>query len=128
MFKALNNGEIDKKEFQVLHELHLKVINKLSNVDRKMEAEMRTQLQKHLLEEISEIKKTPRKKIPHDLHTLSCLLSSVLPKLISSKIFTTNLIIYGKVRKPLRSCKSLARKNQHSTRNGCLDKLSGKCT
>ena len=43
--KALNNAEIDEREFQVLQELHLKVINELSNVDHKMEAEMRTQLQ-----------------------------------------------------------------------------------
>ena len=43
--KALNNGEIDEQEFQVLQELHLKVINKLSNVDCKMESETRNQLQ-----------------------------------------------------------------------------------
>ena len=30
--KALNNGEIDEREFQVLQELHLKVINELANV------------------------------------------------------------------------------------------------
>ena len=50
--KVLNNGEIDEWEFQVLQELHLKVINK-SNVDHKMELETRNQLQKSLLEEIS---------------------------------------------------------------------------
>ena len=44
--KVLNKGEIDEGEFQVLQELHLKVINELSNVDRKMEAEIRTHLQK----------------------------------------------------------------------------------
>ena len=49
--KALNNGEIDERDFQVLQELHLKIINKLSNVDHKMEAKMRTQLQKNLLDE-----------------------------------------------------------------------------
>ena len=41
--KGLGNGKIDKKEFQVLQDLHLKVINELSNVDRKMESETRTQ-------------------------------------------------------------------------------------
>ena len=58
--KALNNGEIDAQEFQVLHDLHLKVIKELANIDRKMELETRTQLQKNLLEEIKEIKKTLR--------------------------------------------------------------------
>ena len=46
----------DEREFQVLQELHLKVINKLSNVDCKMESEMKTQFEKNLLEEINEIK------------------------------------------------------------------------
>ena len=45
----------------MLQALHLKVINELSNVDHKMEAETRTQLQKNLLEEINEIKKELRK-------------------------------------------------------------------
>ena len=56
--KALNNGEIDKQEFSMLQEIHLKVTNNLSNVDGKMETEMRTQLQKNLLEEINDIKNT----------------------------------------------------------------------
>ena len=47
--KAFNNGEIDKQEFQVLQELHLKLINELSNVIPKMEVETRTQLQKNVL-------------------------------------------------------------------------------
>ena len=44
--KALNNGEIDEQEFQVLQDLHLRVINELSNVDRKIKSETRNQLQK----------------------------------------------------------------------------------
>ena len=53
--KALNNGEIDERKFQVLQELHLKVVNELSSIDRKMEAETRNQLQTNILEEINEI-------------------------------------------------------------------------
>ena len=60
--KSLDNGEIDEREFQVLQELHLKVINELVNVDRKMESENRNQSQKSLLEEMSEIKRTLRKR------------------------------------------------------------------
>ena len=119
--KALNNGLIDERDFQVLQELHLKVINDLANVDRKMESETRTQSQKILLEEM---RKTQEQEMPHDLLTLSCLLSSVLPKWISSKISTTNLIIFGKVRK----LQELSKESQQSSRNGSLDKLSGKCT
>ena len=44
--KALNNDEIDEREFSMLQELHLKVINELANVDGKVEAETRIQLQK----------------------------------------------------------------------------------
>ena len=49
--KTLSNSEIDEREFQVLQELHL-------NGQCKMESETRTQLQKNLLEEINEIRKT----------------------------------------------------------------------
>ena len=48
LYKALNNGEIDEGEFQVLQDLHVKEINELANVDRKMETETRTQLQNSL--------------------------------------------------------------------------------
>ena len=46
MSKALKNGEIDEREFQVLQELHLKVINELANANHKIELETRRQLQK----------------------------------------------------------------------------------
>ena len=60
--KSLNNDEIDEREFGMLQDLHFKVINNLANVDRKMESENRNQLQKSLLEEINQIKKTLRKR------------------------------------------------------------------
>ena len=55
--KALDNGEIDEREFGVLQDLHLKVITELANVDHKIEAETRNQLQKNLQKEINEKKK-----------------------------------------------------------------------
>ena len=58
--KALNNDEIDEREFQVLQNFNLKVINELASIDCKVESETRTQLQKSLLKEINEIKKTLR--------------------------------------------------------------------
>ena len=48
--KALKDHKIDEQEFAMLQTLHLEVLNGLANVDRKMEAETRTQLQKSLLE------------------------------------------------------------------------------
>ena len=60
--KALNNGEIDEREFDILQNLHLKLSSELANIDRKMESEMRVQLQKNLQEEINEIKRSLRKR------------------------------------------------------------------
>ena len=61
--KALNDGRVDEREFSMLQELHLRVLNKLSSLDRKMEAETRTQLQKSLLEEISDLKRKVEIKV-----------------------------------------------------------------
>ena len=55
--KALRNGKIDEEEFDMLQTFHLKVLNELTSVDHKMEAESRNQYEKSLLEEINKIKK-----------------------------------------------------------------------
>ena len=60
--KALNNGGIDERESNRLQMLHLGALNDLANVDHKMESETRTQLQKSLLEEINNLKKTDGKE------------------------------------------------------------------
>ena len=39
---ALKNGVIDEEEFNTLHTLHLETLNKLTGVDRRMEAENRS--------------------------------------------------------------------------------------
>ena len=54
---ALKNGVIDEEEFNMLQTLHLETLNKLTGVDRRMEAEHRSLVEKNLLEEINEIKK-----------------------------------------------------------------------
>ena len=54
---ALKNGIIDEEEFNMLQTLHLETLNKLTGVDRRMEAEHRSLVEKSLLEEINEIKK-----------------------------------------------------------------------
>ena len=54
---ALKNGVIDEEEFNTLQTLHLKTLNELTGVDRRMEVEHRSLVKKSLLEEINEIKK-----------------------------------------------------------------------
>ena len=44
--KVLNDGRADEQEFGMLQTFYLGVLNKLANVDPKMEAETRTLLQK----------------------------------------------------------------------------------
>ena len=54
--KTLKNGKIDEEEFNVLQTFHLKTMNELTGIDRKMKAENRNQFEKSLLEEINETK------------------------------------------------------------------------
>ena len=56
--KALINGKIDEEKFKMLQTLHLKTLNELSDVNRKIGAENRNQFKESLLEEINNIKKT----------------------------------------------------------------------
>ena len=54
---ALKNGVIDEEEFNTLQTLHLETLNELTGIDRRMEAEQRSLVEKSLLEEINELKK-----------------------------------------------------------------------
>ena len=54
---ALKNGVIDEEEFNMLQTLHLETLNELTGVDRRMEAEYRSLVEKILMEEINELKK-----------------------------------------------------------------------
>ena len=53
---ALKNGVIDEEEFNMLQTLHLETLNELTGIDRRMEAEHRSLVEKSLLEEINELK------------------------------------------------------------------------
>ena len=44
--KVLNDHKIDRLEFDMIQALHFEALNELANVDHKMEAEIRSQLQK----------------------------------------------------------------------------------
>ena len=54
---ALKNGIIDEEEFNTLQTLHLETLNELTGIDRRMEAEHRSLVEKSLMEEINELKK-----------------------------------------------------------------------
>ena len=54
---ALKNGVIDEEEFDMLQTLHLETLNELTGVNRRMEGEYRSLVEKSLLEEINKIKK-----------------------------------------------------------------------
>ena len=55
--KSLKNGIINEEEFNTLQMLHLETLNELTGVDRRMEVEHRSLVEKSLLEEINELKK-----------------------------------------------------------------------
>ena len=54
---AMKNGVIDEEEFNTLQTLHLKTLNELTGVNRRMEAENRSPVEKSLMEEINNMKK-----------------------------------------------------------------------
>ena len=59
---ALTNGIIDEEEFNTLQTLYLETLNELTGVDRRMEAENRSLVEKSLMEEINELKKKAETK------------------------------------------------------------------
>ena len=54
---TLKDGIIDEEEFNMLQTLHLGTLNELAGVDRAMEVEHRSLVEKSLLEQINNIKK-----------------------------------------------------------------------
>ena len=60
---ALKNGVINEEEFNMLQMLHFEMLNELTGVDRRMEAEHRSLVKKSLLEEINEVKKNTGKRV-----------------------------------------------------------------
>ena len=59
---ALKNGIINEEEFNTLQTLHLETLNELMGVNRRMEAENRSLLEKSLMEERNELKKKAETK------------------------------------------------------------------
>ena len=71
---SLKDGQIDDKEFKMLQTLHLEMLNELTGVDRRMEAEHRSLVKKSLLEEINELKKKQEQKFNCLLAVSFCVL------------------------------------------------------
>ena len=59
---ALKDCIIDEEEFNTLQMLHLETLNELTGVDRRMEAENRSLVEKSLMEGINELKKKAETK------------------------------------------------------------------
>ena len=55
--KSLKDCEINEEEFNTLQTLHLETLNELTGVNRRMEVEHRSLVEKSLLEEINKLKK-----------------------------------------------------------------------
>ena len=72
---ALKNGVINEEEFNMLQTLHLETLNELTGINRRMEAEHRSLVEKSLLEEINEIKKIKEQ----EFKCLLAVLFRVLP-------------------------------------------------
>ena len=60
---TLKNCVIDEEEFNTLQTLHLQTLNELTGVDRRIEAENRSLVEKSLMEEINELKKKAETKV-----------------------------------------------------------------
>ena len=59
----LKNGIINEEEFNTLQTLHLETLNKLTGIDHRMEAEHRALVEKSLMDEINELKKSQGTKV-----------------------------------------------------------------
>ena len=59
---ALKDGIRDEEEFNTLQTLHFETLNKLTGVNRSMEAENRSLVENSLMEEINELKKKAETK------------------------------------------------------------------
>ena len=59
---GLKNGIIDEEEFNTLQTLHLETLNELIGVNRRIEVEKRSLVEKSLMEEINELKKKAETK------------------------------------------------------------------
>ena len=75
---ALKNGVIDEEEFNAFQTLDLETLNELTGVDRRMEAENRSLVEKSLMEEINNMKKKIKEQ------AFNCLLAVLFSMLLKN--------------------------------------------
>ena len=73
---ALKNGVINEEEFNTFQTLYLEMLNELTGVDRRMEAENKSLVEKSLMEEINSMKKKIKEQ------AFNCLLSLLFSMLL----------------------------------------------
>ena len=80
---ALKNGVIDEEEFNTLQTLYLETLNELTGVDRIMEAENRSLVEKSLMEEINNMKKKVKARAAQaQEQAFNCLLAVLFHMLL----------------------------------------------
>ena len=80
---ALKNGVIDEEEFNTLQTLHLETLNELTGVNRRMEAENRSLVEKSLMEEINNMKKKIKARAEQaQEQAFNCLLAVLFSMLL----------------------------------------------
>ena len=77
---ALKNGIINEEEFNTLQTLHLETLNELTGVNRRMEAENRSLVEKSFMEEINELKKIKATQVQEQAY--NCLLTVLFRMLL----------------------------------------------
>ena len=73
---ALKDRVVNEEEFNTLQTLHLETLNELTGVDRRMEVENRSLVEKSLMEEINNMKKKsmPEPRKHRNKHLIACSL------------------------------------------------------
>ena len=79
---ALKNGVINEEKFNTLQMLHLEMLNELTGIDCRMEAEHRSLVEKSLLEETNEIKKIKASAAQVQEQEFNCLLAMLFRVLL----------------------------------------------
>ena len=117
---TLKNGIIDEEEFNTLQTLHLETLNELTGIDRRMEAEHRSLVEKSLLEEINKLKKA---QVTRVLLLARCAISCVTLKM-DRLYYQPNHLWKGQ--KAVKKLTELSGEKPKVINNGYLGKHFGK--
>ena len=108
---ALKNGIINEEEFNTLQTLHLETSNELTGVDRRMEAENRSLVEKSLMEEINKLKKNQGTS----LYLLALFVISYVTLKMDKIYYQANHLWNGQ--KAVKRLKELSREKPKTVKN-----------